>query len=533
MGRSIMEFFDEDRKGILPKDIQIPKVKVDIELLKKEKGIWNKLTFLANAYTDGGALQDLDRWNFLEGLASTGIKIGKRLVTNKEAARYLGTASILLDLVTFGKVLEQAFEPLVYVASEPPFREYAQLMGVLDPWLVQQQPLGHKEKMLKAFFSLPPKQLKKHLGIELINSSEKKEEKEDTKRRKVYRILDIGVTTNGDLTLQKESEVFLLESYDQVFPLGTVPVTSTMYDLYSEKNLTYKDREGKIGTMRVDNFLTEVLLPRAFFVSCDFTKEYLVLDGSSMHMEPLSKLHTDLEIQNLDIENMARVAKKILARGEKHGTALIGDAGVGKTEATKAFIKKMGTDYPVIWLTPDALQSSSHVFLTFSYIASVPRAIVVMDDMDSQERLESKTPAVTTLIQQMANPRNNFYLIATINDPSKIDSTILDRGERFDEVERMERPSGKEMAYLVDFYLAKHGLGITAEEDRQELASCFEGHGFTHVQVSSSFSRAVNYAEDDEVVSLEDLRKAASKVAEFSRNAYMVRRKGKLVEERD
>lgn len=500
-----------------------PQFHVNMEKLKSVRGFKNKARYLWESYANGRSL-NRDTWPAIESAISLAIKVASKASSNRNVRKYMGTIGTSLDIISLGLLFREGLVPF-YTKEQTPhiLQPAADKMGYKHGWELERTDEGGIGKYIEALLMLSPDVLRNNVGLTLESHSTVEGNHGDVEEF-IYQINDLEKATGGRLRLEKPLkfmvrkrnraiEGFNIESFDILNP--------------TVMNCFAVPKGGGFVMVDGNDILQNYILPVSFFASCDFTTGYLHLNGLEVSMKPKAGLEAKYQIQNLDVKGMAQAYLRVLDSGSKRGVALIGDAGVGKTEAVKSIIKEMG-DVPVVWLAPTCFNNSSTLNIVFSHIRSIPRAVIFVDDMDSHEKLVNKTDVVTTLIQCLANPVNNFILIATLNNPKSMDSTLLDRSKRFDEVRRMERPNKEEMSYLVSYYQKEFPSSLT-EEELNELVVKLVNLNFTHVQVSSVFETAWVYRTGDlTTIGTEAIAKACELVSKSSENAYLTRVNGKL-----
>jgi len=506
----------------------LPTIYVDMNKIKKVRGLTKKAILLWESYTNGNVTLDSKSWPFLESIISTSLKVAAKASSSREVSKYAGTLGTALDIVSLGVILQDVFCPFYAKESEAPHHDIALKLGMKSGWSLQHnQVYAQNNKYVESFIKIPPKKMMDEMGITRVSHEHKKSDG-GSEEEYIFRIENLKHLLPPRIELVNPSS-FMLQIKEVATAWGSTVVHSYYADSQIECRAITKDGKVYGSEFMIDGceLLEKQILPRAFFTSCDFTKGYLEIRGSKMAMRSLHELDSVYTIQNLDVKEMASAALKVLKRGGKRGVALIGDPGVGKTEAGKAIIKHMG-NVPVIWLAPECFLNSETINTVFAHIRSVPGAVVFIDDMDSHKTLRDKTSEVTTLIQCMAYKENNFFLIATLNDPRAVESSLLDRGKRFDEVIELTRPGVEEIKYLVEYHMGLYVNTLNVEEVEQLKAAMLQNN-FTHVQIFSVFETAEVYSS--KALTLDDLMKAVDKVSATSRNAHLTRVRGRLVDE--
>lgn len=507
---------DNDTSNSMPR---LPRVGFDVKVYESLTPP-EKIKFLWQAFTKHNLDNNV---NFVKGTVKTSLSLAKVIARNKEFKQYLSTLSTLVDMADLGFAFSNIFRPYQEDRVELEHAWVAPLFGTK----IRADRIGKHTQLvssLLADYHELSNDLLEQLGISRLPVPES------------FKIPE-HVYSDKNATIRLYSLNSVFEPYGKLLkPLvlvfvdykedNTFGAPADKRSLFYDLEALIMDADGNVENFDVVAYLGNIIEPRAFMSSMDFSTHFLSISFSAAPKRvSLDEMNVPYEVRVPDLGKLSTCYQNVKEKGRKWGVALIGDAGVGKTGAVKKFCS-MHKGAPIFWMEPGSLQHMIKVENVFHLASSMPGSIIVIDDLDSGDSLATKTEVVGNLIQKLALKNNKFFLIATINDPNRVDSTLLDRAERFDEVVQITRPDESEIGNIIE-HLEN---GIVVEDNKEKRKSLVrkmvEGN-LTHVQVASVYNRASLYVTG--TLTYSDLEESLSKVVESSKNAYLRREKGVLV----
>lgn len=154
-------------------------------------------------------------------------------------------------------------------------------------------------------------------------------------------------------------------------------------------------------------------------------------------------------INQFDMKPFMKEIRKILKNNRKKGIAFIGKQGTGKSIIIKK-LEELMIDIIIIKIGSDMFRSPTIIKNTFKLIKAIQPAIIVIEDADSFG-FQEKNEKVAQFINEIDDSNNdlNVFIIISINDPSRIHKTIIDRPGRFDEIIEIKPPQSYKEIYEV------------------------------------------------------------------------------------
>ena len=125
----------------------------------------------------------------------------------------------------------------------------------------------------------------------------------------------------------------------------------------------------------------------------------------------------------------------IFKKGGHRGYAFIGRPGSGKTSMMSTIIQHF-TDIPTLTIGNVYPLSNYYIYGLSDVLRSVGKCIIYIDDMDGYD-LQTKNKNVTALIalfEHLNSMKVNYVFVCTANNAKNINSSLIGRADRIDEV---------------------------------------------------------------------------------------------------
>ena len=150
----------------------------------------------------------------------------------------------------------------------------------------------------------------------------------------------------------------------------------------------------------------------------------------------------------------------------RRGILLMGTPGCGKSSCIKTIIANY--DFKPVTVMPSSQTNDDIIAEAFEYAQEQSPALLYIEDLDT---LLNNNVTLSHFLNLMdgVTSKNGIFVIATANDPSKLNEAILDRPSRFDRKWEFPLPNEElTISYLTKWF----GKALKAKEYKTLAASC-------------------------------------------------------------
>ncbi len=160
----------------------------------------------------------------------------------------------------------------------------------------------------------------------------------------------------------------------------------------------------------------------------------------------------DYTINQFNVDIFIVEIKNSFKLNKKRGYIFCGPAGTGKSSILHEIENKIN-DVPFIYVAPNVLSHVDDISAFFDFIRLIKPCIVVFEDMDANSYLQNKNSETVGYfldnIDAVNEENSDIIFIATINDSSLVNSTLINRRGRFDKVFYVGEPKHHEDIYSI------------------------------------------------------------------------------------
>lgn len=371
-----------------------------------------------------------DRMNMINYIMSNTAKVGKAFVKNKEVNAYLDILEHSAYLISVSAAVGNIFK------AKQKYRhtknnEIAKMMGFANGNYVEEKRLEITQSMAEAF----------------IDMNDYHKEKYDIKIDQVQNTDDDGKKVNGDDKPEKGVSIVknlkMAGTIDKEIKWGMS--IRTIGSVMEEDEDTTHSATGKlfypVAGMKIhpDELKDKIqkIMYELYIDKVDTQSNYVKIHGTNL--EICKRIEINEDIKNLPIKKICHAVEKTLEEGSRRGTVLVGEPGTGKTISLHKIMNNF-RDRLIFWVTSDSINSVQGIRNVFKIFTMFKNSIIVFDDLDAAPLTAKDEKTAEFLYQLDGTSKLTGFLIAAVNDPSKIHMTVINRPERFDEVYHVQLP---------------------------------------------------------------------------------------------
>lgn len=507
-----------------------PSIEIDTNYWQTLNGL-EKLQYLKRL-----VFQEKDfgnRINLINFILTKSSKVGKALTKNPEIRGYFdvfeNSANFISILAALGNVVKAK---QTHTAMKN--NDIAKLMGFPNGSCVNEGKLNITGAMVDIFISINEYDKTKYgITIDNIIDDKKQANNNDEKAASVYKTVKLVGTLEGDTKW------------------GMIIKTSSLYEDSEEDTTdacTCKFYYPSSGCKMYPEMIREKLekIMYALYIDkVDTNRHYIKIKGTKF--EICERKEIEYNIVNVDVDRIVHGIRKVLDKNGRRAISFIGEPGTGKTICVHKITNEF-RDKLVFWVTPDSINTVAGIRNVFKILKMFEGSITVLDDIDSGP-FTGKDEVTGAFIEHLDGTNNidfKGFIISTVNDPSKLHASLINRPERIDEVILVKNPQTVEE--ISDILFTKAEMAGYYTSDLVEIMSddeSFVGEfsvdkddalfiEFCKLVLEKSFTQAqvaglINYCEAysvDNKITLDILYQALEKRVESIVNANKIAIKG-------
>lgn len=486
------------------------------------------------------------RINMIEYILKNSAAIGRIFLKNPEVKEYLDLLEHSVKLISVSAALGNIFKQKQKFRSTKN-NDIAKLMGLPNGNYVGETRLDITHAMAEAFVDMSDYWKEKYnITIDnVVTDGDKKGEDasgngDDNGYHSVTQTFKLAGTIDKDnkwgLIIKTTGGIF--EDEDT-----TSSTNCKLFYPVSGMKIHPDELEEKIQKIMYELYIDKV----------DTRNNFVKINGT--RLEICKRKEIDVDIKNIDVDSLVHTMRKVLDEEARRGAALVGEPGTGKTicvhKVTNYFRNNL-----IFWVSPDSINTVSGIRQVFKIFAMFPNSIIVFDDLDSGPFTgkDEVTGEFIALLDGTNNKDLKAFILATVNDPSKLHSTLINRPERFDEVIHVMNPMTDEevISIIMNKAEAKGYYSLEDGEDEDEFFADEDVKGritfsendpelielsqqvikakFTQAMVAGLVNDA-HFKTKDNVLSIDVLKTAVQERLASIKAANMVAKKGRLMDD--
>ena len=242
----------------------------------------------------------------------------------------------------------------------------------------------------------------------------------------------------------------------------------------------------------------------------DTAKNIIEMNAKGLSTRP--RRGFDYNVYQFDVEAFRNEINNAINKGKKRGYMLIGPPGVGKSTVIIKLEKEL-PDIPVIYITASANVFREDVSNTFNFLRSISPCIAIFEDLDGYELAHKQDKIFGEFIEQMDSLKHQecIIIVATLNEPDTIHSSLIDRRGRFDKVFFVDFPkSADEMISVMKNKMKKEtGNELPFETLDETIVQKIRDNKFTHSDICEVIESLVI---NDIQITVENIDKSINEV---------------------
>lgn len=476
-----------------------------------------------------------NRINLINFILTKSAKVGRGLTKNPELRGLFdvaeNSANFISILAAVGNILK-AKQTHTAIKNN----EIAKLMGFPNGNCVSEGKLDITGAMAGAFLDISDYNKQKfNLTIDNLTSDDKKQNNPsggEEKATSIFKTIKATGTIDGDSKW------------------GMIIKTSSLYedDEDTTNSCTCKFYYPNSGTRVYADVLRDKLqkiMYSLYIDKVDTTKNFVKIKGTKL--EICERKEIEYNIVNVNVDRIVQGIRKVLDNNSRRAISFIGEPGTGKTICVHKITNEF-RDKLVFWVTPDSINTVNGIRNVFKILKMFEGSITVLDDIDSGP-FTGKDEVTGAFIEHLDGTNNSDFkgfIISTVNDPSKLHASLINRPERIDEVILVKNPQGIEE--ITDILFTKAELiGYYPPDVVEEMKEYEESVGcididptseeyieFVNTVLEKSFTQAqvaglINYCDtysDNDTITLDLLKQAFETRVDSIANANKIATKG-------
>lgn len=478
-----------------------------------------------------------NRINLINFILTKTAKVGRGLTKNPEIRGLFdvaeNSANFVSILAAVGNILK-AKQTHTAIKNN----EIAKLMGFPNGNCVSEGKLDITGAMAEAFLDISDYNKQRFaLTIDNLSSDDKKQSNasgNDEKSTSMYKTIKATGTIDGDSKW------------------GMIIKTSALSDDTDEdttNSCTCKFYYPNSGTRLYADILRDKLqkiMYSLYIDKVDTTRNFVKIKGTKL--EICERKEIEYNIVNVNVDRIVQGIKKVLDNNSRRAISFIGEPGTGKTICVHKITNEF-RDKLVFWVTPDSINTVSGIRNVFKILKMFEGSITVLDDIDSGP-FTGKDEVTGAFIEHLDGTNNSDFkgfIISTVNDPSKLHASLINRPERIDEVIMVKNPQSIEeitdilftKAELIGYYTPEDSEDMKEYEsyvgvfdidvnsiEYIEFVNTILSSAFTQAQVAGLVNYCDTYASSDNIINLDLLKQAYETRIDSISNANKVAIKG-------
>ena len=247
-----------------------------------------------------------------------------------------------------------------------------------------------------------------------------------------------------------------------------------------------------------------------FIMYFDTSKNIIEMNVKGLSTRP--RLSFDYNVFQFDVDAFKSELTNAINKRKKRGYILIGPPGVGKSTVIIKLEKEL-PNIPVIYITASANVFREDVSNTFNFLRTISPCIAIFEDLDGYELAHKQDKIFGEFIEQMDSLKHQecIIIIATLNEPEAVHSSLIDRRGRFDKVFFVDYPkSAEEMISVMKNKMKKEtGKEFPFDSLDEAMTNKIRENKFSHSDICETIESLII---NDRPITIENINQSIDEV---------------------
>jgi adenylate kinase family enzyme len=251
-------------------------------------------------------------------------------------------------------------------------------------------------------------------------------------------------------------------------------------------------------------------------IFAEFIKSFNIIDNviemDSKGLQTRPRMKFDYNVYQFDVDSLKKEIENAVDKKKKRGYILIGPPGVGKSTVIIKLEKEL-PQIPIVYISSSASVFREDIENTFNFLRSINPCICIWEDLDGY-CLESKQDKLFgEFIEQIDSLKHQecIIIIATMNQPELVHSSLINRRGRFDKVFFIDYPKSEEeiISVMKNAFMKETNKPFPFESIGTEIIERIISYNFSHADICEII---INLIINNHEISLENIKHSVNEI---------------------
>jgi len=211
-----------------------------------------------------------------------------------------------------------------------------------------------------------------------------------------------------------------------------------------------------------------------------------IIEMNAKGLQTRERLGFDYDVEQFDVSALKSEIEKSVAKGKKRGYIMVGPPGVGKSTVIIKIEKEL-PDIPIVYISSSGSVFREDIVNVFNFLRSISPCIAIFEDLDSFELSHKQDRIFGEFIEQMDALKHKecIIVIATLNEPENVHSSLINRRGRFDKVFFVDYPKSASsiLGVMDNRYRCETGKELPFKELKESSVKKMVKNQFSHADI--------------------------------------------------